>query len=76
MNMNAWENSNVRQKSVIDEIDEFSKWFEDIQQKHYKQNNIPKEEQEDLGLSKLVAEARENEKKVMQGSGLNMGNLS
>ena len=31
MNMNAWENSNVRQKSVIDEIDEFSKWFEDIQ---------------------------------------------
>lgn len=70
MNMNAWENSNVRQKSVIDEIDEFSKWFEDIQQKHYEKNNIPEEEQEDLGLSKLVAEARENEKNAMKGSGL------
>jgi hypothetical protein len=44
MTMNAWENSNVRQKTVLDELDEFSKWFEDLQQKHYKDKNVPKEE--------------------------------
>ena len=44
MKMNAWENSNVRQKSVLDELDEFSKWFEDLQQKHYEEKKIPKEE--------------------------------
>ena len=64
MTMNAWENSNVRQKTVLDELDEFSKWFEDLQQKHYKDKNIPKEEQEELGLSKMVADAKEKEQQM------------
>ena len=30
MQMDAWNNTNVRQKSILDELDEFSKWFEDL----------------------------------------------
>lgn len=58
--MDAWSNPKVRQKSTLDELDEFAKWFEAEQRKADIANGIPESEREDLGLSAKVAEARAN----------------
>jgi hypothetical protein len=54
MQLNAWEDKSVRHKSITEELDEFAKWFEAEQKKHWDLNNVPHDKREDIGLSKMV----------------------
>ena len=55
MSMDAWANPNIRQKDVLDELDDFAKWFEAEQNKAWDKEGVPASEREDLGLSATVA---------------------
>ncbi len=44
MQLDAWSNTNVRQKPVLDELGEFSKWFEGEYKKHCDEKQIPAEQ--------------------------------
>ena len=69
-------NPKVRQKSTIDELDEFAQWFEAEQRKADIANGVPESERTDLGLSKTVAEARDNIKKIDQSCKVKCTSLS
>ena len=49
-----YNNEKLRQKPMIEELDEFAKWFEAEQQRNWEENNTPQEERIDIGLSKIV----------------------
>ena len=76
MSMDAWMNPKVRQKSTLDEIDEFAQWFEAEQRKADIENGVPENERTDLGLSKTVAEARANIAKIDQSCKIKCTSLS
>lgn len=69
----AWNDSQVRQRDTLEELDEFAQWFETEQQKYWEANNVPKEQREELGLSKIVREQRDNQ---VPDDGVKRGNLS
>ena len=79
MSMDAWENPNVRQPSILDQLDEFAQWFELEQRKHDDREGIPEDEREDVGLSATIAQARQNEitaKQEIEASGIKLTSLS
>ena len=41
MTHDAWTNPNVRQKPILDELSDFSKWFEQEYQRHCDEKQIP-----------------------------------
>lgn len=43
MTYDAWNNPNVRQKPILEELGEFSKWFEEEYKKHCDEQGIPEE---------------------------------
>lgn len=57
-----WLNTKMRQKPILDELEEFSKWYEDIYEKHCEENNIPMEKREKLGMTDMVELAKVKEK--------------
>ena len=50
----AWSNKNIRQKSILDEIEDFARWFETEQLKEWERNKVPEDQREDLGLMKAI----------------------
>ena len=61
---------------MLDELDEFAKWFEAEQTAAYDKQGVPESEREDLGLSASVAQAKEKEKKRIESTGIKMVSLS
>ena len=57
-----WLNTKIRQKPILDELDEFSQWYEEQYKNHCEQNNIPEEERKHLGMTEMVKEAKIKEK--------------
>ena len=76
LSMDAWANENVRQRPLLDELADFASWFETEQRKNDDREGVPESEREDLGLSASVAEARANEKRRIEESGVKMTSLS
>jgi len=76
MQMDAWANSHVRQKNTLDELDDFAKWFEAEQAAAYDKQGVPMSEREDLGLSASISEAKLNEKKRIEATGIKLTSLS
>lgn len=52
-----WLNPKIRQKPILEELAEFSKWYEQIYKEHCDKNNIPEEFRKVLEMSKMVEEA-------------------
>jgi hypothetical protein len=46
----------------LDELAEFSSWYEEQYKNHCEQNNIPVEERKHLGMTEMVKEAKIKEK--------------
>ena len=70
-----WSDTRIRQKNLLEEIEDFAKWYEKEQAKEWEANNVPEEEREDLGLMEMVNESKEKYLK-MQGEGEGVVNLS
>jgi hypothetical protein len=66
----------VRQKPVLDELAEFSSWYEKEYAKYCEENNIPEAEREELGLVNEIAQAKLKEKERDKASGIECGSLS
>ena len=47
---NPWLNPHVRQKNLLDQIEDFAKWFEEQQLKEWERDKVPESEREHLGL--------------------------
>lgn len=71
-----WLNTKMRQKPILDELEEFSKWYEDIYEKHCEENNIPMEKREKLGMTDMVELAKVKEKQESEALGIPCGSLS
>ena len=56
----VYNNDKVRQKPIMEELDEFAKWFEAEQKKQWEAKNVPQAERIDIGLSKIVEETKAN----------------
>lgn len=50
----AWDNPHVRQKSILNEIEEFARWFETEQLKEWERDKVPESERDALGLMKAI----------------------
>lgn len=74
--LDAWGYSKLKQKPILDELEEFSSWYEKEYLKHCEENNIPIEEREDLGLKQMVEQAKLKEKQANDSVGIPCGNLS
>jgi len=46
----------------LDELQEFSEWYEAEYRKHCDDNNIPEEERKELGMIKMIADAKLKER--------------
>jgi len=66
----------MREKPILDELLEFSKWYEEIYKQHCDDNNIPEEFREILEMSKSVEESKAKEKADNEASGIPCGNLT
>lgn len=76
MSMDVWNNPNVHQKGILDELDDFAKWFEVEQAKAYDKEGVPESERENLGLSASIQEAKDKEKRRIEASGIKLTSLS
>jgi hypothetical protein len=76
MKMDPWMNELVRQKPILDELEDFSRWFEAEYKRHCEAENIPENEREKLNLIDEVMEAKVNEKKKDDALGIPCGNLT
>ena len=72
----AWNNSKIRQKPILDELGEFSEWYETGYKKYCDENNIPVEERTKLGMIETIEEAKVQENNRFEAMGIPMGNLS
>lgn len=71
-----WMNSKIREKPILDDLAEFSAWYEELYKKHCEENNIPVEEREKLGMSDMVELAKLKEKTESEAMGIPCGSLS
>ena len=76
MSMDVWNNPNVHQKGILDELDDFAKWFEVEQAKAYDKEGVPESDRENLGLSASIQEAKDKEKRRIEASGIKLTSLS
>jgi len=66
----------VRQKPILDDLEEFARWFEAEYKRHCEEDNIPENEREKVNLIEEVLEAKANEKKNNDESGIPCGSLT
>lgn len=71
-----WTNTKIRQKPVLDELAEFSAWYEEQYKKHCEENNIPEEDRTKLGMVEMIEQAKLKEQKENEELGIPCGNLS
>jgi hypothetical protein len=76
MSLDAWDNQKVRQKPLLEELSEFSKWFEAEYKKHCDDKQIPIDKRENLGLVDMIEVAKFKEKAVNDAMGIPCGSLS
>ena len=76
MSMDAWNNTNVRQKDVLTELGEFAEWFDKEQTKAYDKQGVPEAERDKLNLSASITKAKDEEKKRIEASGIKLTSLS
>lgn len=76
MTQDAWSNTNVRQKPILEELGEFSQWFEEEYKKHCDEKQIPDEKRQNLGLIDMVNAAKFKEKVENDAMGIPCGSLS
>lgn len=75
MKMDPWINEMVKQKPVLDELEDFSRWFEAEYKKRCDDDKIPEEEREQLNLTKDILMAKKKEKDADKNLGIECGNL-
>lgn len=71
-----WENTKIREKPILDELLEFSKWYEGIYKEHCDNQQIPEEMRQVLEMSKEVQEAKAREKASNEALGIECGSLT
>ena len=71
-----WLNTKIRQKPILEELAEFSKWYEEIYAQHCEENNIPEEFRKVLQMSKEVEETQRKEKEKSDALGIPCSNLT
>ena len=76
MTQDAWNNPNIRQKPILDELGEFSKWFEEEYKRHCDEKGIPEEQRQKLGLIDQVNAAKFKEQVENDALGIPCGSLS
>ena len=73
---NAWEDKSVRQRPILDELMDFATWYEAALEKSYEEKKTPLGEREDVGLVKMLTEAKAKDKAADEASGIKCLNLS
>ena len=60
----------------MEELHEFSQWYEKIYKEHCDENNIPEEFRKVLNMTKSIEEAQKKEKEDAEALGIPCGNLT
>ena len=58
MGMDAWNDTRVRQKPVLDDLELFARWYEQEYKRSCDERGIPENEREKLDMIKDVVEAK------------------
>ena len=71
-----WLNTKIKEEPILDQLAEFSNWYEKLYKEHCELNNIPEAERTKLGMCEMIELAKQKEKDENEALGIPCGNLS
>jgi hypothetical protein len=74
--MNAWEDPNVRQKPILEDLREFAEEYEADLRRYEQEHGVPPEKSSQNEILKLVEEAEEESRKRKAAVGIQSGLMS
>lgn len=74
--MNAWDDPNVRQKPILEDLREFAEEYEADLRRYEQEHGVPPEKSSQNEILKLVEEAEEESRKRKAAVGIQSGQMS